>query len=189
MRGVLSVGQDMELLALKSSDGIPNNPGLPVVIHHDVTDIIDDPAACERLFHSHGWGGTWRNGIFPFHHFHSNAHEALGIISGSARVTLGGPGGETLDVRAGDVLVLPAGTGHKREDGGSGLLVVGGYPAGQENYDLRRDDPAELAEARRNIEAVRLPEADPVAGDRDGLRSIDAWTADDSGPERATHGG
>lgn len=185
MRDVLSVPPDMELLVFESSDGIPNNPGLPVIIHDDVAEIVDDPTACERLFRSHGWGGTWRNGIFPYHHFHSNAHEALGIVSGSARVTLGGPGGETLEVRAGDVLVMPAGTGHKREDDGSGLLVVGGYPAGQEHYDLRRGDPAELAEVRRNIEAARLPEADPVAGDRDGLRSIDAWIDDGSGSRRA----
>jgi uncharacterized protein YjlB len=119
----------------RDSEGIPNNPTLPVVIHHGVEEIVDDPAACERLFQSHGWGGNWRNGIFPFHHFHSNAHEVLGIVSGAAKVTLGGPGGERLTVEAGDVLVLPAGTGHKREDSGSGLLVIGGYPAGQENYD------------------------------------------------------
>ena len=165
----------MELLEFDMSAGIPNNPALPVVIHHDVASIVDDPGACERLFCSHGWGGSWRNGIFPFHHFHSNAHEALGIVSGSARVTLGGPDGETLDVRAGDVLVLPAGTGHKREDGGSGLLVIGAYPPGQEDYDLRRGAPDELAEARRNIAAVALPDADPVLGADDGLRSVSAW--------------
>ena len=175
MGNVLTVHPAMELLEFETSAGIPNNPALPVVVHHDVAAIVDDPAACEQVFRSHGWGGTWRNGIFPFHHFHSNAHEALGIVRGSARVTLGGPDGETLDVRAGDVLVLPAGTGHKREDGASGLLVIGAYPPGQEDYDLRHGDPDELAEARRNIAAVALPDADPVLGADDGLRSVSAW--------------
>ncbi len=175
MRDVLTVQSEMDLLRFETSAGIPNNPALPVVIHHDVAEIVDHPSACERLFRSHGWGGTWRNGIFPFHHFHSNAHEALGIVSGAARVTLGGPDGETLDVRAGDVLVLPAGTGHKREDAGGGLLVIGAYPPGQEDYDLRRGDPDELAEARQNIAAVALPDTDPAFGTDDGLRVVEAW--------------
>ena len=175
MRDVLTVQPEMDLLRFQTSAGIPNNPTLPVVVHHDVGEIVDDPAACERLFGSHDWGGTWRNGIFPFHHFHSNAHEALGIVSGAARVTLGGPGGETLEVRAGDVLVLPAGTGHKREDAGSGLLVIGAYPPGQESYDLLRGDPDELDRARRNIAAVALPGADPVLGADGGLRSEETW--------------
>ena len=165
----------MDLLRFDTSAGIPNNPALPVVIHHGVAEIVDHPSACERLFRSHGWGGTWRNGIFPFHHFHSNAHEALGIVSGAARVTLGGPDGETLDVRAGDVLVLPAGTGHKREDAGGGLLVIGAYPPSQEDYDLRRGDPDELAEARQNIAAVALPDTDPAFGTDGGLRVVETW--------------
>jgi uncharacterized protein YjlB len=146
------------------SEGIPNNPTLPVVIHRGVEEIIDDPAACERLFQSHGWGGNWRDGIFPFHHFHSNAHEVLGIVAGTPEVTLGGPEGERLTLHPGDVVVLPAGTGHKREDSGTRLLVIGGYPAGQENYDLRRADPVALEAMQRNIAAVALPEADPVQG-------------------------
>ncbi len=165
----------MELLRFDESEGIPNNPGLPVVIHHGLSEIVDDPVACERLFHGHGWGGTWRNGIFPYHHFHSNAHEALAVISGAARVVLGGPGGAELTVQAGDVIVLPAGTGHKRDGVASGLLVVGGYPPGQEHYDLRRADAEWLPQARANIAAVELPEADPATGAEGGLRSVAEW--------------
>ena len=96
-------------------------------------------------------------------------------MSGSARVTLGGPGGAVLTVRAGDVIVLPAGTGHKREDDGAGLLVVGAYPPGQEQYDLRRADPSWLSQARANIAAVALPDADPALGAHDGLRTVAEW--------------
>lgn len=172
----------MELLRFDASGGIPNNPRLPVIVHHDVTEIVEDPSACERLFAAHGWGGSWRNGIFPFHHFHSNAHEALGVVSGSARVTLGGAGGTELTVQAGDVLVLPAGTGHKREDAGAGLLVIGAYPPGQEDYDLRREDPAWLPQARQNIAAVGLPDADPAVGVSGGLRTLAEWTGATSEP-------
>jgi uncharacterized protein YjlB len=164
----------MDLLRFEESEGIPNNPRLPVVVYRGVEEIVDDPSACERLFHSNRWGGSWRNGVFPFHHFHSNAHEVLGVVRGEAEVTLGGPGGAQLTVRAGDVLVLPAGTGHKRDSAAAGLLVVGAYPPGQENYDLRRGDPSELEEARRNIAAVALPEADPVAG-AEGQGMLPAW--------------
>lgn len=155
----------VEQLSFPPSEGIPNNPRLPVILRHGVSTIVDDPAACEELFEGNGWGGTWRDGVFPFHHFHSNAHEVLGIVSGSATVLLGGPGGRELEITAGDVVVLPAGTGHKREDVSVGLVVVGGYPAGQENYDLRRGDPSELDEVTVNIAAVALPDRDPVDGD------------------------
>jgi uncharacterized protein YjlB len=139
-----------------SDDGaIPNSP-LPVLVYHGV-------AECEALFAQHGWGGSWRSGIFDFHHFHSTAHEVLGVLSGRATVLLGGPAGEAFEVGAGDVLVLPAGTGHRRIDSSADLLVAGAYPRGQ-HWDLRRGDPAEHDEVLANIAAVTLPETDPVLG-------------------------
>ena len=139
-----------------SDDGaIPNSP-LPVLVYHGVDD-------CEALFARHGWGGAWRSAIFEFHHFHSTAHEVLGILAGRATVLLGGPEGESFEVVAGDVLVLPAGTGHRRIDSSPDLLVAGAYPRGQE-WDLRRGDPAEHDEVLANIAAVALPETDPVLG-------------------------
>jgi uncharacterized protein YjlB len=148
-----------------ADDGrIPNNPRLPVLVYRDVAEAASGPAACEGLFEGHGWGGTWQDGIFPFHHFHSVSHEVLGIVSGTATVMLGGPEGRRLEVGSGDVLVLPAGTGHRREAASPDLLVVGAYPAGQEAYDLRRGEAAEHDEVRANIARVALPQQDPVVG-------------------------
>jgi uncharacterized protein YjlB len=141
---------------------IPNSP-LPVLVYHDDEDVAAGAAACEALFAANGWGGSWRDGIFDFHHFHSTAHEVLGIAAGATEVILGGPSGQRFDVRTGDVLVLPAGTGHCRIGSSAGLLVVGAYPRGQ-TWDLRRGDPAEHAEVLANIARVPLPETDPVAG-------------------------
>jgi uncharacterized protein YjlB len=126
-------------------------------------DAARGPAACEALFAGHGWEGAWRDGIFSFHHFHSTAHEVLGIVRGSARVTLGGPHGQTFAVRAGDVMVLPAGTGHCNAGATDDLLVVGAYPDGME-WDIRRGDPAERDEVLANIRAVPLPRCDPIEG-------------------------
>jgi uncharacterized protein YjlB len=145
-----------------ADDGaIPNSP-LPVLVYHDVEGATD-AGTCEALFGTNGWGGHWRSQILYEHHFHSTAHEALGIVAGSASVMLGGPGGERFEVRAGDVLVLPAGTGHCRLESSDDLLVVGAYPPGQ-SWDMRYGDPGEHDEVLANIAAVALPETDPVAG-------------------------
>ena len=144
---------------------IPNHPRFPVLIYRDV-EAIDGAAAARALFAEHGWGGSWVNGVFDFHHFHSTSHEALAVVAGTATIELGGPQGRAFEVAAGDVLVLPAGTGHRRATARDGFTVVGAYPAGQENYDLLRgDDPAEVEAARRRIEALPAPPEDPVGGE------------------------
>jgi uncharacterized protein YjlB len=105
-------------------------------------------------------------GVFDFHHFHSTSHEALAVVGGRATIELGGPQGEAFEVAAGDVLVLPAGSGHRRATERNGFTVVGAYPPGQEDYDLLRgDDPAEVEAARERIAALDPPPQDPVGGD------------------------
>jgi uncharacterized protein YjlB len=156
---------DPRALAFADDGSIPNNPLLPALVYTGVEAAAAGADACVELFASHGWTGAWRDGlIFPFHHFHSTAHEVLGIVSGATRVKLGGEAGEELEVRAGDVLVLPAGTGHKRLGGTDGLAVVGAYADGRE-WDLLRGDPAEHDGAVARIAAVPVPAADPVTGE------------------------
>ena len=65
----------------------------------------------EMLFDSNGCPPRWRNGIYSFHHYHSNAHEVLGIANGNARVQLGGPHGLAVAVAAGDCVLLPLAPG------------------------------------------------------------------------------
>ena len=112
-----------------------------------------------------------------YHHFHSNGHEVLGggVASGAATLVLGGPTGQTVDVQHGDVLVLPAGTGHRRIRASSGFLVVGAYPKGQEDID-EYVDRASCANYRNRLRAVPMPEADPLYGESGPL--LKAWTVD-----------
>ena len=157
-----------------ADDGdIPNNR-LPLILYAGAIDVAaGDPArAFEDLFHGHGWGHGWRNGIFPFHHYHSTAHEVLGIAAGEAEVRFGGEGGATVHARAGDAVLIPAGVGHKRLTGSPDLLVIGAYPLGQ-RADLMREGAEDTAAIRQRIAAVPMPESDPVAG-REGP-AVSAW--------------
>jgi uncharacterized protein YjlB len=159
-----------ETYLLEDDGGIPNSK-LPVLVYHNVSEARE-AGSCEELFAENGWLGAWRDGIFSFHHFHSTAHEVLGIVSGSARVMLGGPAGQQFEVGVGDVLVLPAGTGHCNQGSSDDLLVVGAYPDGM-SWDIRRGDPSEHEEVLARIRTVPLPGADPVGGREGPL--VELW--------------
>jgi uncharacterized protein YjlB len=118
---------------LKDDGSFPNNEWLPLLVYQGALALPQsNPAAMvEDLFESNGWNGSWRNGIYEFHHYHSTAHEVLGIYSGSAKVQLGGENGITLAVRRGDVVIIPAGVAHKNLGADSNFRVVGAYPLGQ----------------------------------------------------------
>jgi uncharacterized protein YjlB len=151
-----------ERLMLPIGGEIPNNPRLPVLLHRGALPA-GDPEAAEALFRRHGWQPAWRNGIYDFHHYHPNAHEALAVVSGGVRVRLGGEAGVTLDLAAGDVVVLPAGTGHRNLGASSRLLVVGAYPPGDPPAQ-HTGRPGELAKALAAIPRVPDPPCDPVTG-------------------------
>lgn len=161
------VVQSVEVQSYRFEDdgAIPNNPHLPLLVYPGVLSLPDhDPAVvCEKVFAANQWGNSWRNGIFSYHHYHSDAHEALAIARGQATVRFGGEQGETLTVRAGDVVVIPAGVGHKNLGASSDLLVVGAYPPGQ-RPDLHRGYGNERPQVLQNIRQVSLPPADPVYG-------------------------
>jgi uncharacterized protein YjlB len=151
---------------LFADDGDVPNSRHPLIAYRAAIDAVaGDPArAFEVLFARHGWGNGWRNGIYPFHHYHSTAHEVLGIAAGTAEVRFGGEGGRTLTVSAGDAVLIPAGVGHKRLAATPDLLVIGAYPGGQ-FADLMREGVEDKAAVRRRIAAVARPSTDPVAGE------------------------
>ena len=150
---------------LFTDDGIvPNNPDLPLVVYRGVLDTGRDAAAkCERLFAGNGWSGGWRGGVYPYHHYHTTAHEALGVVAGSARVRLGGEAGALVDIAAGDVVVIPAGVAHKGEAASPDLVIVGAYPEGR-GPDLQVAGKGDREAALANIARVPRPAADPVCG-------------------------
>lgn len=155
-------------LMFKDDGETPNNPALPVLIYKgavDLTGIKDPEAKIERLFKANGWGrDMWRNGVFPYIHYHPEIHEALGIARGRARIVLGGARGEVLDVEAGDIAVLPAGTGHQRLTASEDFCVIGAYPP-EGTYSLNRaTDQAKYAKALTTIPKVPVPASDPVRG-------------------------
>jgi len=150
---------------LQADAEIPNNPRLPLLVYAGAVQLPGrDPAAVfEQLFSGNDWVGCWRNGIFPFHHYHSTAHEVLGIYSGSAVARLGGEQGVTLTLNPGDVVIIPAGVGHKKLSSSGALGVVGAYPRGQQP-DMCRAGSASSASGAEQVARVPVPALDPVHG-------------------------
>src|SRR4051794_30635356 len=161
-----------------ADDGtVPNNT-LPLVVYRGaLPDCGDRAAFCEAMFARNNWPDSWRNGIYPYHHYHSTAHEVLGIARGNARVRFGGENGRSIELHAGDVVVIPAGVAHKREAASGDLLVIGSYPRGQ-SPDMCRAEPAQHDHDKHDrtaaaIDSVKLPESDPVTGDTAPL--LECW--------------
>ncbi|WP_054941580.1 cupin domain-containing protein [Paenibacillus ihuae] len=165
--------RSIETLHFKADGLLPNNPKLPAVLY--LGALQDKPEKAEQIFNSNGWLNSWVNGVFSYHHYHSNAHEVLGVMSGSASLQLGGDSGRTVQVSAGDVLVLPAGTAHKRLTATQDFCVAGAYPGGAD-YNTRRATSDDLEAALPEIAMVPLPENDPVYGQAGPL--LKAWETD-----------
>lgn len=156
-----------------ADDGkIPNNPRLPLLLYEGVLSQSEQSAqGCRDLFQHHNWRNSWVNGVYSFHHYHSITHEVLGVISGEARLVLGGERGKEVHVQAGDVIVIPAGVGHFHKSSSSDFRVVGAYPDGMD-WDLCYGKDTERPEKLGNIEKVPLPEEDPVYGEDGPLRKF-----------------
>lgn len=145
---------------------VPNNPVLPVVVVKGAILPGQGPRPAMALLASNRWGGNWASTIFDYQHYHPNAHEALIVCGGRAEVQLGGPSGDIFEVSDGDAIVLPAGTGHCRLSGDRDFMVCGGYPPGQENYEIVSAGSQSIAEAHARIAMVSMPATCPIfAGD------------------------
>src|ERR1700733_1271606 len=158
-------------LHLKPNGWMPNNT-LPVLLYRNALPVTGDLATTmERLFTANGWPPQWRNGVYPFHHYHSTAHEVLGFAAGHADLVLGGEGSTPITVHAGDIAVLPTGTGHCRLTASDDFLVIGAYPP-EEHWDICRT--AATPEVFARMRRVSFPASDPVTGPSGALPKL--WT-------------
>ena len=170
----LAGGKEPKTLRIEANERFPNS-SLPVLVYTGVLAAGDGLAsAFEELFEKNGWTGSWRNGLYKVHHYHSTAHEVLGVYRGEVRVCLGGENGPRMTLRAGDVAVLPAGVAHKNESQSNDFAVVGAYPEGT-SADLRYGEKDERPRTDQNIAAVKRPPADPVQGKTGAL--VRLWRA------------
>lgn len=157
-----------------SDDGSIPNSKLPLLYYQNVLESTGQEAArwLEEKFATNGWTNSWRWGVYDFHHYHSNTHEVLGVFQGSALILLGGENGEKVKVKPGDVIIIPAGVGHKCLSKDASFTVVGAYPDGK-SPDLLKGNPEERPQADRNIAKVPIPQTDPLLGKDLGL--VEIW--------------
>jgi len=157
-----------------ADDGIvPNHPRWTLVIHRNAIKFSAayDPATIiDTLFSHNGWGRSWRDTVYDFVHYHSQIHEAMGVARGVATIEFGGIKGKRLKMRAGDVAILPAGTGHRLIEASRNFLVVGAYPP-DGTYD-ECTDMRDAADARKRIARVKKPPRDPVQGKKGGVIAL-----------------
>lgn len=152
---------------------IPNNPDLPLIVYPEV--FLNQMANVNQILQGNKWENSWTGGVHDFHHYHSVTHEVLAVIAGKAQLQFGGKNGKELEVAAGDVVVIPAGVGHKMISSSNDFKVVGAYPDGRE-FDMKTGKPEEREEALENIANVPLPEQDPVFANEGPLKEI--WIQD-----------
>jgi|SRR6185503_45072 len=147
----------------KDDGKIPNSK-YPVLLYRSAFELRGNDGAewLEKRFAEHNWANSWRNGVYSFHHYHSNTHEVLGVYAGSALLQLGGERGEKIEVTAGDILIIPAGVGHKNMSS-EGLGIVGAYPDGRD-WDVKKGLPGERPTVDENIAKLPIPAADPLWG-------------------------
>jgi len=163
---VVSKDAEPQTFVFQDDGLVPNNP-MPFLVYKGAIDVGNNPeATIEQLFGDNGWGAMWRNGVYDFAHYHATVHEVLGVARGSARVQFGGERGRALEIAAGDVAILPAGTGHQCLSASGDFSVVGAYPPGPP-MDLQRPTPENHLKALKTIPLVAIPATDPVMG-KDG---------------------
>lgn len=161
-----------EKYLFKDDGKIPNSK-YPLLVYRNVFSERGSDGAIwlEKHFAKNSWTNSWRNGVFTYHHYHSISHEVLGIYDGEALLHLGGESGIQTKVNAGDIIVIPAGVGHKKLNSSASFAVVGAYPDGKD-YDILRGDPGERPAADQNIAKLTIPKFDPYLGQNEGLLKI-----------------
>lgn len=110
---------------------------------------------------------AWRYTMYSETHFHSTTHEVLCIASGSAKCCFGGednPDRFEPTLSQGDVVIVPAGVGHRLLEDFGGFQMVGSYPVGK-SWDMCYGRAGE-EEKVREIAKLAWFERDPVFGNQ-----------------------
>ncbi|WQF88074.1 Putative uncharacterized protein YjlB [Colletotrichum destructivum] len=159
----------------------PNN-FLPVLVYRGVLPEPHNEETTSTYLQRYGWvkKGTW--GTITTKHFHPNTHECYGIFQGDSELVFGEGGGDTSGtgarcfVRAGDVVVVPAGVAHasvtqerKLEEGGDGgerYRYIGVYPEGAPKWrnEYGKKPLVDNRELAEEVSYVPVPDKDPISG-------------------------
>ena len=145
---------------------IPNSDLPLLVMETAIPASAANSTKVEKRFAEHGWRGTWTYTVFDYWHFHVEGHEVLACVAGEASIGFGGDkadGGIAFEMKPGDVVIVPAGVGHKRLDGTSDFQVAGAYPPGQ-NGGITKAGEMTIENARGAISRLPDPKTDPVDG-------------------------
>ncbi len=157
---------------IKRNKNFPNSK-LPVLVYQKALDLPAQKHKAskmvQKIFLRNGWSNTWTNGIYDFHHYHSITHECMGVSTGHATVTLGGPKGRKIKLTAGDIIILPAGVAHKCFAHSPDFECIGAYPQGKD-YDTNIGSAAEYKKAKINISRLSVPASDPLLGEHGFLK-------------------
>jgi len=156
---------------VKTNGLFPNNPALPL-LHYKGVFSLATAEVVEEILQKNNWKPRWRDGIYTFHHYHSNTHEFLGVYAGTCDVQIGGENGEVVPIEKGDALLIPAGVSHKNVGSSADFKCVGAYPTAIE-FDMNYGKASEFSQAIAKIEKVPLPKTDPISGGRKPL--LDHW--------------
>ena len=174
----------VESFLLEPCLGIPNHERFPLLIYRSAF-VSEQRLSADILveqFAANHWTNAWENGVFDYHHFHANTHEVLGVLGGEAVVLFGGQSGVETTVARGDVLIIPAGVGHKAVSGSNRFSVVGAYPEGA-IPDLCRDTGSIEVSVKSRIDALPIPTHDPVFGSNSLIHKF--WADDGSSFRRS----
>lgn len=152
---------------IKAQNNFPNNQNLPLLVYKQALLINSSVAEVKKFLRHNGWHNIWVDGMYPYHHYHSNTHEALIIFSGQCLVQVGGPKGIKLPITTGDVIIFPAGVSHKKIEASKDFKSIGCYP-------FRIDYNMNIGIIKGHVEdikKVKLPKTDPIFGKKGPILS------------------
>lgn len=159
---------------LKGNGRVPNSR-LPLLIYRGAVQVA--VAEMEEQIRRNEWPPEWHSsfGMYPRHHFHSDAHELIAVTRGTMVGLFGGHDGVRATVHAGDVVVIPAGVGHFGEQVTEDLRLTGAFPAGYAIHDFRLGYPDEYACMVDRAQRVPIPANDPLYGPKGPL--VEIWSS------------